>query len=653
MALPKAYSKNHPYPKTEVEWVSYVNKCHGGGLQNRLKHEQQWVINLCYYLGFQRLWYANGKIRVDDQDPVLHVNRIASWIESRHAKLTKSRPVGRVIPDSNDPADKMGAKYGDWALMNLFRKIGMEQVYDDIIMQMLICGTTFGENLWDPYEGDVIKIPKMKDDDVSIKDGELEEERVFSGEVCSKSVSPFGLIIANDSIPKLQDQPWVIKRNFLSLEQVYETWPKLKDKIQIKDDQSERTEYEKIVHRLGSPSFHRSSPIRATMDANNNEVLVKSMWIKPNDCFEDGAMVTVIGDQYAMGGNFPDDYGKAVYPFVKFQENNSGFHFYTQATMERLIPIQRAYNELKQSKVQNARLMAKGKWMNPKGSQVLESSLTDEEGEVIEYNSSVPEPHQAAISPLPNYVENLESTLLNDFRDSGGQREAPFNPPPTITASVALQTLNELSEEVLIPISRRLARSMELMSNSQLNLIVQNYIEKRLIKIFNESNSIGAQFLSALDLKNQTDVHIETESLLPELRSTKKQALFELWDRRIIQDPAQFVNLLRYGNFDTLQEELERVDEQFQADLAMLKNGKDVAISPFQDNQKYAMELMKFTQTPEFERMIPERKQLIMANLQKRLILLQQSVAQAPPETAPNGANTGTEFGPQKPVGVA
>lgn len=653
MAMPKASTSKHGYPKSEKDWIPFVNNLHDGALHNRKKHEHQWVINLCYYLGFQRLWYYDGKIRIDEDGPVLHVNRIASWVESRHAKLTKTRPIQRVIPNSNDPQDRTGAKYADQALLHLSRKIDMEQVYDDTYQQMLICGTTFVKSIWDPYEGDVIKYPRKKDGDIVLKDGELQEDKVWLGEVCSKAISPFGLVIANDSCPRLTDQPWVIERQFLTLEQVYEAWPNLKDKIKLKDDYSERTEYERIVQRLGSPAFHRSSPIKSSMDAIHNEVLVKTLWIKPNDIYENGAFVTVVGDQYAMGGEFPDDYGNAVYPFVKFQENNSGFHFYTQATIERLIPIQRAYNDLKQSKIKNARLMAVGKWMNPKGSQVMESSLTDEEGEVIEYNPAVPEPHQTNISPLPNYVENLEATLLNDFRDSGGQREAPFNPPPTITASVALQTLNELSEEVLIPISRRLGRSMAYVANTQLMLITQNYIEKRLIKIFNESGSTGVQFLSALDLRNQTDVHIETESMLPELRAGKKQALFELWDRRIIQDPVQFIKMLRYGNFDLLQEDMERQDEQIIADIAALKRGKDVPITQFQDNQRYVMELMKFIQTPEFERLIPERKQLIMTNLQKRLIMIQGTVAQQEPQTAPNGANTGTPFGAQKPVGVA
>lgn len=652
--LPKQSRRNHDLPKTQEQWVDYINQCHSNGVANRRRFEYQWVVNLCYFLGFQKLYYYDGRIRIDEDDQ-LTINRIAPFIESRHAKLTKNRPITRVIPNSSSPEDRKAAKYADMSLMHLWNKIDMEQVLDDGVIQMLVCGTSFLKTVWDANAGDQLVTEKVTEDGaLKLGDlGDIEEEKIFSGEVSTQALSPFSLIPANDSITRLQDQEWLLERAFLSVSEVESRWPHLKGMVKKSGDNEDRTEYEKIVQKISSPTFYRTESKRAKMDSVNSEVLAKIFWMRPNDVYERGFYAIVIGDQLALADEFPNDYGKAVYPYVKLDEHNSGFHFWNQSTLERLIPIQKAYNNLKDQKAKNARLTANAKWMLAKGSQVPEDSITDEEGEVVEYNPSVPEPHQAKIAPLPNYVENLEATLIGDFRDAGGQREAPFNPPPSITASVALQTLNELAEEVIIPISRRLSRSLKLNAHLQLMLIQEEWTEKRQVKIFGDSDAIGVEFLSETDLKNHTDVHVELESMLPELRGSKRQALFELWDRRIIQDPNEFIRLFKYGNFDSLGEKADKIEESFILDLQQMKTGKEVEVTPFQDHVFYASKLTDFLQTPEFNRMIPQRKQLIINNLQRHLAFVQNQAAAAPPEGQPNGANTGTPFGPQKPVGVA
>ena len=296
--------------------------------------------------------------------------------------------------------------------------------------------------------------------------------------------------------------------------------------------------------------------------------------------------------------------------------------------------------------------MSAGKWLIAKGSQIAEDSLTDEEGEVIEYNSSVNPPTQAGLAPLPNYAVEMARELTSDFRTVSGQSDTPTNLPPGVTASVAMETLAELSDEIINPILKRLSRCMARVAKAQLLIMNEEYIEPRKVAIIGEGNSYGVQYISAADLKHNTDVHIEVESMFPSFRGNKQQRLLELWDRRIITDPATFLKAYRFGNLDEILSEIEETDDPVWLDIAQLKKGKMPEITPWQNHMAYFKIISKWVQTPEFMGLIPERKQMTLDLLQGHLRFLLQSLPNRGAETPQtNQAAVGTPFGPQKTAG--
>jgi hypothetical protein len=272
------------------------------------------------------------------------------------------------------------------------------------------------------------------------------------------------------------------------------------------------------------------------------------------------------------------------------------------------------------------------------------------EGEIVEYNAAVPEPHQAQIAPMPNYVTNFTDELIRDFRDAGGQREASVAPPPSLTAGVALQVSAELADEIIGPILKRMSRSMSLVANQQLLLMHEEWTEPRRIIVLGEGDRARVEWLQATDFKNATDVYIEVESLFPDFRGAKQQRLFDLWDRRIIQDPKTFLRALRYGTFDMLMEEEEKAQDRVYLDIQKIKRGKTPEITPFDNHVLYVKELSKFIQTPEFLKLIPERKQLAIQAMQSHLGALMQNLPNQG-EVAPqqNQAAVGSPFGPVVP----
>lgn len=656
--LPKKF-KQGDLPQNNKEWIRYINSLHDAGLKKRHKYEFQWVLNMAYFLGYQHLiWNTRtGNIQIpQSMSSPLTINRIGSFTEARHAKLTKQRPVPRVIPNTPDLDDQNAAKFGGRVLDHLWRKIDMDEEYDATIMQMLIFGTSFMENLWDPFSGDPFTRNRGEGENILQfkQDGSADDEQVFPGEVSSKCVNPFQLIPASDQKKDIKDQDWIIKRDYLSLSEILKRYPHLKGKVEAKDGEDIRTEQEKTLERLASPiSSSVGIGLSHTADSINSELLCKTFYMKPNEQHPDGFIMVIIQNEVAWTGPFPNDYGKNVYPIVKFTEKNDGIHFWQQSTIEKLMSIQRAYNRLRQKKLNNIYLMANGKWLLPKGSQVSEDSITDEEAEIIEYNSAVPAPQQAQLTSLPNYAREMANELLTDFRDVGGQRESTLSPPPNVTAGVAMQIAAELGDEIIGPILRRLGRSMSRVANQQLLILDQEYIEDRIIQIIGPANEFGVTWFKQGDLRNQTDVHIEIESLFPDFRGSKRQTLLDLWDRRVIQDPAQLLKAYRFGNFDMIVEEQEKKDEMVWLEIESIKKGKEPEITPFQDHANHVRILNQWVASPEFLRLIPERKQLAIIVVQAHLQFLIQSLPQqGAPVQGQNQNAVGTPFGAQVPVGA-
>lgn len=645
-------------PKNEDGWIKYVNDLHDQGINVRQKYELSWTLNHAYAKGYQDIVfnYKTGRIEVPKtMARPLTVNKIGSFLDARLSKLTKQRPIPRVIPSTGDNEDVNAAKYSDHVLMHLWRKTEIEAEYESYIMMGLTYGTSFMRVLWNPFGGDYFKRATGRDEEIlEIQDGAIKEEKIFLGEVSTKAISPFSLIPANENIREIKDQPWIMERTFHSVSDLEKFYPHLRGKLLGKaKNRTERTDYEGVIARLGSPvSSAIGSAIFNVHDSINDEVLCKKLWIKPNSQYENGLVVIVVGDQLAHIGPFPHDYGPNIYPYVKFTERTDGVHFWEQATVERLLSIQKAYNRLKQKKLKNIYLMSAGKWLIAKGSQIAEDSLTDEEGEVIEYNSSVNPPTQAGLAPLPNYAVEMARELTADFRTVSGQSDTPTNLPPGVTASVAMETLAELSDEIINPILKRLSRCMARVAKAQLLIINDEYIEPRKVAIIGEGNSYGVHYISAADLKHNTDVHIEVESMFPSFRGNKQQRLLELWDRRIITDPATFLKAYRFGNLDEILSEIEETDDPVWLDIAQLKKGKMPEITPWQNHMAYFKIISKWVQTPEFMSLIPERKQMTLDLLQGHLRFLLQSLPNRGAETPQtNQAAVGTPFGPQKTAG--
>lgn len=644
-------SKSHNYPKTKQAWANLINKLHEDALNHRRPYEFQWAINTAFYRGFQKMTYnkVTGNISGEYDDSQYVINRIAPFVESRVAKLIRTKPILTVIPDKMDPLTLKAAQLSERLLKHLWKCNRKDQKLLEAVTLAVLHGCSFKKNIWNSEGGDPIKSEQDDEGYITLAEetGQAKMNSIFMGEIDNTVRSAFS-ILASPFAKSLESAEYVFDRSLKTVQDIKEMFPEV-DVTKLVNFEEQLTRYEQFVNKLMSSSYSelhgyvntQTTDVEGTANVRElQHCLVKEFWMRPNQVYQQGVLATVVGDQLVQFESFP--YEHMEYPFIKIDEHYNPFGFYGISTIERLIPIQKHYNQARTQISKNASLMANGKWWAAKGCGLSEEALTDEEGEVVETNPNLPKPEQMAIAPLPNYVIESQNQDIIDIRDVGGEREATMNPFPNITAGVALETAEEISNIGLIPTVRGIETALIKEGRQELLLANQYYTDERILKVYGNGNELIIEKYKNVDLMHQTDVSIQLESAIGQSKAAMRQSLIDLWDRRIISDPKAFLKAYATGTIDVIMKEDDGVEKVIIEELEDVKQGKQPVVSQFDNHIMHVQMLSKFIQTPEFRRLPPDRQALAVQTLQQHLQFLQP---QQQPEQNP--AAVGTPFGAQ------
>jgi len=653
MAMRIPSNKGSNYPKDAQGFANLIKAMHDRAIRDRRALEFTWSLNTAFYLGFQHLGFNphSGELFRDIDNETYIVNRIAPFVETRVAKLTRGKPIPSVTPERHDPLTIKAAELNEHLFRHYWKVQDRDAKERTHAILMVLMGSAFKKVTWNPSVGQFVKEEKSDNQGNAMfnADGSAETEKVFLGDIECNIRSPFA-ILASPGATSIENADWIMDRTFKTLEEIQTDFPKLNIDNVIEHDGG-MTIYEKFVNRLQSPIFSGVAGFAPTRrDANEGGILpehkialVIEYWKKPCKLYPKGIKATVVGNQLADFEEWP--YEHQLFPFVKTDEKEQPFDFYGVSTITRLIPIQKHYNQARTQVALNGELMANGKWLVPKGSGLIDDALTDEQGEVIEYNPNLAAPHQAVIAPLPNYIMESQNQDIIDLRDVGGEREATNAPFPGLTAAVALQEAAAQANEILGPILANIEEGVEREGEMVLSLAHEFFEDPRKIKIVGQNKKLFVT-IDKTDLRNQTDITIQLDSGLGESKASQRQALIDLWDRRVITDPEKFLKAFEIGSLDIVTGEQDPAEAMVLEDIEALKNGKMPQVRPFDNHIMYVKMVSNFIQSPEFRRMPEDRQEQMMQFLQIHLQALQPKQ-----EQDQNQAAVGTPSGPQNTEG--
>jgi hypothetical protein len=508
--------------------------------------EQEWYYNLAMYRGNQYVEQLKARGGTLYTPPAprsrvrLVINRIRPVIRTELARVTSQKPSASVIPASSEDEDLFAAYAGEqvWEAISGNARGKLDLKFSQAAFWTLVFGTGFIKTYWDK----------------SVEDKDSQQ----MGDVRFAAVSPFQLLVPDILEPDIQEQPYVFNVYTRNTSWVFRNYG-----VSVPPDVTAS----KDIMDNAYLNFNRAG----VTEQAPNSVLCIEAWFKPGGCdyLPNGGMVQIFGDQVVAASRDGIPYTHGEFPFAKLDHIPDG-GFYSTSVIRDIISPQKEYNRTRSQIIESKNRMARPQLSALRGS-VDASKITNEPGQVIEYNIPGSPPQPIPLLPLPNYViQELDRTLA-DIEDLTGQHAVSRGGvPPGVTAATAISYLQEKDDSLISHTYQSIERAMECIARQTLQLAVQYWDTQRLVRVAGTDGFFDVLELTGAKLQSGTDIRMEGGSSLPTSKAAKQALIMDLMKMGFI-DPNDGLRILEIGGVNKLYANLKRDESQAQRENIKLK----------------------------------------------------------------------------------
>lgn len=502
----------------------------------RLAYERQWELNMNFLRGNQYCGIgARGEITEGAEGYYWQqrgvFNHIAPLMESRMARFSRISPVLSVRPRTDDEAEISGAKAAEKALISAFERADINEVVRKATVWSETCGSGFYKVLWREDGGEKV--------------GEADGESVYEGEVSITAVSPFEIFPDNLFAEKVEDCFSIIQARAMPVREIKRVYGQV-------------VPGEKVdVYSLSPASGEGASVLK-------DAAVVIEKYEKPSETFPLGRVITVAGGKLLYYGTLPyknGENGARTFPFIKQDSVAVAGNFFGAGIIERLIPVQRAYNAVKNRKHEFLNRLSMGVMTVEEGSVDVDD-LQEEglpPGKILVYRQGAAAPEMMRDLSMPADFNDEEDKLINEFVIISGVSDVSSSSSNARLASgSALEILMEQDNERLLLPAEEIRKSYVEIARQVIRLYAQFSAGIRQIKYTDGNNKTHITYAEGLD-RCSDDVYAENENELLYSQSAKKDMIFKLYESGLLGDdsgklrPAtkeKVLSLLGYKDLD-------------------------------------------------------------------------------------------------------
>jgi len=453
----------------------------------RRGYELQWKLNLDFYNGKQNSMITNFNTLIQSGKQ-FHwqrnesFNHIAPIVEGRLSKITNYKvniePIQDVM-EGEVTADSVALCKN--FLESTFNRLKLQDIIEQATMWSEVTGSAFYKVNWDAVAGSVVGVVK----------GDKEDEAITEGDICIGVCSPFEIFPDNLTATDMDEVRSLIHAKYLPQSTIKELW---------------------------------NVDVSSHPDEN---ILVIERYETPTKKNQNGRLIIVAAEKLLYDGELPyinGEDGKRALPFIRQVSEGIVGSFFGKSVIERAIPVQRAYNTVKNRKVEFLNRLACGVLAVEEGSVDLESLENDglSPGKVIVYRHGSTPPKFMDTGTLPAELEREEERLLREFESITGSGEIIRSADSGNTSGVALSILQQVSNRRLLRTIESMVRAKAQIACHVLRLFKQFATIKRIERIIGEH---GTEMLT-FDSNSITCCNVivkETKQLTEYTNITNKQ----------------------------------------------------------------------------------------------------------------------------------
>ena len=580
----------------------------------RRKLEKQWELDLEFLAGNQYC-EISPRGEVEEEEKYYYwqnrgaFNHIAPIIDSRVAKLTKMKPIMSVKAAGTEESDVKNAKLATALVNSSYQRLSLGDVISKTTGWSESCGTGFYFIGWNPDAGKLL--------------GEVDGKKVFEGDVVVESVSPFEIYPDSLCYENIESCESIIRARAMKTADVERLYG-----ITVAGEDVKVFGVDKAA--TGKSIVHDS-------------VLVLEKYERPTADFPDGRLIVACEKTILYMGELPyvnGVEGRRGFPFVKQNSIDKAGCFFGMSMVERLIPVQKAYNAVKNRKQEFLNRLTMGVVAVEDGSvdtdELAEEGLSP--GKIIVYRQGANPPALMGTGTMPTDLNREEDRLLNEFILLSGVSEFSRSTDVAAgTSGVALQLLIEQEDARLNAVTENVRSAIRETAKQMIRLFKQFATSTRLLRTAGEQGKVELYYFNSSDLGSD-DVVFDTENELSYTPAQKKSAVYELIDAGLLTDDtgklsertkAKLLEILGFGSIDnTLDIESLHINKADEENLSGFK--KPIGVDEYDDHELHIAEHTRFLLSAESEgvRKNPETKKNALEHLRVHKTMAAENAAE-------------------------
>ena len=612
----------------EEEIVADVRQDFEKRAQKRKPFEAQWQLNSNFVMGNQYC-YVNIKSEVEDSEKDYFwqerevFNHIATIVESRLSKLSSIRPKLVVQPASGDDRDVKSAKVSTKILDSAYHTLGLDRIISTATSWSELTGTAFYKVVWDTEKGREV--------------GEQDGEKIYEGDVRVDVCPPYEIYPDDLTCIEIEDCASIIHAKALSVSEIERKWGK---KVNAENLATLSTNHTCLLGGLGNTS----AVSRLGKGESEDCALVIERYTKPTIDKPKGELVIIAGNTLLYLGQLEQD-GRAVYPFVKQTCLQNPTCFFGVSMVERCIPVQRAYNAVKNRKHEFLNRIAMGVLAVEDGS-VDTRDLEDEglsPGKIIIYRQGSNPPRLLDPGSVPSDFSEEEKKLLTEFAEISGISEIMRSStvPSSVTSGTAIQMLIEQDNTRINISANSIKSALKEIAQKALYLYKLNACFSRLSRFVGEEGDVELIGWNASDLSSD-DIVFGSINEIGGTIASKQNTMFELLKSGLLYDSdgrlsdstrRKVLEVFGYGGWEQTQYTTSLHSTRAERENTKVAKG-EIKVSEIDDHSIHIEEHTKYMLSSDFDAIRernPQIEEKLLSHIREHkqfALLTKQSEAQ-------------------------
>jgi hypothetical protein len=500
----------------------------------------------------------------------------------------------------------------------------------------------------------------------------IEELGEWEGDIRVDMVSPLE-VFQDPTAKTLKECAYITQAKVRKLDYFRQQYPEKGQLVKPEDAWITDLQYESRIN-----SLNKSGPATSGTDIQlKNSAIEIAYYEKPSREHPYGRQVICANGILLEDKELPI----GEIPFSKFDDVVIGGKFISEAVITHARPLQDQLTKNMTKRAEWSNRMLAGKYLAARGAGLAPEAMTDQSGEIIEYNVVPNAPNGGApisvqIPMIPQWSYEEDDTLLARLDDIFGLNEVSNGRLPEAGIPAAgMQILLEQDATRIGVVTENHEHAWADVGRHILKYASKYYETPRLLKVTGQGLDYTVKSFKGADLRNNHDVFVIRGSTIPNSKVYNRQEIINAFQMGLLGDPTdpklreKVLGMLEYGDVGEMWQDFSIDMNQINRDLDMIKQGGTPMVHEMDNHALHVQEKNRYRKSDKFDSLPPEMQAVLEGNIEEHLQwavklqnpgldqhvemseLMAEKASQITPEQAMQA--TPPEPQPPEPAGVA